>query len=258
MDAPEMSTGEPASSQDLSKVNVAVRDVHVKYELVSDRGMGLRQRLVTGAGPLRRDVHAVRGISLDVHDGDAIAVIGSNGSGKSTLLAAMAGVLPISDGEIWVRETPKLLGVGGTLMPTLSGRRNVHIGCLALGMSAEEAIDVAPSVIEFADIGDAIDRPLRTYSSGMRARLQFGIATSVRPKVLMVDEALAVGDRAFRRKCHLRIEAMLDSAGSLLLVSHSAADVTAMCRTAIWVDKGLIIDSGDVADVLAAYEKATN
>lgn len=246
--------GEPAP--DLSDVNVAVRDVHVKYELVSDRGMGLRQRLVTGSGPLRRDVHAVRGISFDVRDGDSLAVIGSNGSGKSTLLAAVAGVLPISDGEIWVRETPKLLGVGGTLMPTLSGRRNIHIGCLALGMSAEEAIDIAPSVIEFADIGDAIDRPLRTYSSGMRARLQFGIATSVTPRVLMVDEALAVGDAAFRRKCQAKIDTMLAAAGSLLLVSHSAADVLAMCTTALWVDKGLVVASGPVKDVLTAYEAA--
>ena len=235
------------------KLTLVAKDVHIEYELVADRRAGVRSRLATGAGPVKKVIHAVKGISFALHDGDAVAFIGSNGSGKSTLLAAFAGILPIASGEIWVREIPKLLGVGATLMADVSGRRNVQIGCLALGMGLDEVADRAQEIIDFADIGEAIDRPMRTYSSGMRARLHFAIATSVKPRILLIDEALAVGDQAFKKKCRDRIEELRDSAGALILVSHSAADVKDMCTRAVWIERGVIKDEGTAAEVLKRY-----
>lgn len=244
-----------APTHERGPVTLLARDVHVEYELVADRRAGLRSRLATGTQPVRQVVNAVKGISFELRDGDSVAFVGSNGSGKSTLLSAFAGIIPVASGEIWVREPPKLLGVGATLLSDVTGRRNVMIGCLALGMEPAEAEDKAQSIIDFADIGEAIDRPMRTYSSGMRARLHFAIATSVTPRILLIDEALAVGDRSFKMKCRDRIESLLDGAGSLILVSHSNADVRDLCTTAVWIDKGLAVDHGPVEEVLARYEK---
>lgn len=238
----------------MSELMMMARDVHIEYELASDRRAGLRARLTQGQEAERNVVHAVRGVSFELRDGEAVAFVGSNGSGKSTLLSACAGILPVASGDIWVREVPKLLGVGATLMPDISGRRNINIGCLALGLSPEEVEERTQSVIDFADIGEAIDRPMRTYSSGMRARLHFAIATSVSPRILLIDEALAVGDRKFKLKCRARIEELLDRAGSMILVSHSHADVRDLCTSAIWIDKGIIRDQGPVAEVLSRYE----
>jgi teichoic acid transport system ATP-binding protein len=245
-------TPQPAEDPRLALV---AKDVHIEYELVTDRRSGLRARIVSGEGPKTTVVHAVKGISFTLAEGDAVAFIGSNGSGKSTLLASFAGILPLASGEIWVREVPKLLGVGATLMPEISGRRNVNIGCLALGMTPEQVEETSQSVIDFADIGEAIDRPMRTYSSGMRARIQFAIATSVKPRILLIDEALAVGDQEFKNKCKRRIEDLRDSAGALVLVSHSPGDIRDMCKTAVWIDQGKIVDHGTVDEVLAHYSK---
>jgi teichoic acid transport system ATP-binding protein len=244
-----------ATTSSDARLALVAKDVHIDYELVTDRRSGLRSRMVKGEGPKATVVRAVRGISFTLAEGDSVAFIGSNGSGKSTLLSSFAGILPLAKGEIWVSQVPKLLGVGATLMPDISGRRNVNIGCLALGMTPEEVEETSQSVIDFADIGDAIDRPMRTYSSGMRARVQFAIATSVRPRILLIDEALAVGDQAFKDKCKRRIEELRDSAGALVLVSHSPGDIREMCSTAVWIDKGKIIDHGTVDEVLAHYSK---
>jgi teichoic acid transport system ATP-binding protein len=230
-----------------------VRDVHVDYEIYEDRRAAIRQRLVTRQGTGRSLVHALKGVSFDVAEGEAVGVIGSNGSGKSTLLAALAGLLTPTSGEILVAEEPKLLGVGATLLPAASGYRNIRLGCLALGMSRAEVDERIGEIVEFTELGEAIDRPLRTYSSGMRARLHFAIATSVRPRILLIDEALAVGDRVFRAKSHARIEELLDAAGTLLLVSHSLEEIKKQCNRAIWIEQGLLKADGPVEAVIEEY-----
>jgi teichoic acid transport system ATP-binding protein len=239
------------------KLTIRVRDLRVDYEVFEQRRAALRERLVTGKGSGRSLVRALRGVSFDAYEGDAIGVIGTNGSGKSTLLSTIAGLLTPSGGEVLVAEEPKLLGVGATLLPTASGLRNIRLGCLALGMSAQEVDERIDDIVDFTELGEAIDRPLRTYSSGMRARLHFAIATSVSPRILLIDEALAVGDRMFRKKSTERIEELLENAGTLMLVSHALSEVSRQCNRALWIEKGVLRADGVVEDVVGQYNAYT-
>lgn len=237
-------------------LSIRVREVHVEYELFEERRAALRQRFATRTGTGRRVVHAVKGVTFDVHEGEALGVIGSNGSGKSTLLLAIAGLLAPSEGEILVNDEPKLMGVGATLIPGASGFRNIRLGCLALGMTTDEIDERIEQLVEFTDLGEAIDRPLRTYSSGMRARLHFTIATSIRPRILLIDEALAVGDKEFRRRSSARIDEMLADAGTLILVSHGLPEIRARCSRVIWLEQGIIKMDGPTDVVLDEYADA--
>jgi teichoic acid transport system ATP-binding protein len=235
------------------KLTLRVRDLRVDYEIFSDRRAALRKRVVTRSGPGRSLVHALKGVSFDTYEGDAVGVIGSNGSGKSTLLAAVAGLLAPTAGEVLVADEPKLLGVGATLLPAASGYRNIRLGCLALGMSTDEVEDRIDEIIEFTELGDAINRPLRTYSSGMRARLHFAIATSVRPRILLIDEALGVGDRRFRKKAAERIREVLDRAGTLMFVSHGLGEIRRHCTRGLWIEQGVLRADGEIGDVVDQY-----
>jgi len=240
---------------ELRTLTIRVTDLVLDYEIYEDRRAALRQRLVTKTGSGRSFVNALKGVSFDAAEGDSIGVIGSNGSGKSTLLAAVAGLLPPTSGEILVAEEPKLLGVGATLMPAVTGYRNIRLGCMALGMVAGEVDEQIQSIVEFTDLGEAIYRPLRTYSSGMRARLHFAIATSVQPRILLIDEALSVGDKAFRAKSAARIEEIVSKAGTLMLVSHSMDEIERMCDRVLWIEQGELVADGPTDDVLAEYAK---
>ena len=238
--------------QDLS---IRVTDLHLDYEVFSDRRAALRDRIVKQEGTGRKVVRALRGVSLDIYQGEAVGVIGSNGSGKSTLLTALAGLLHPTSGEILVSEEPKLLGVGASLMPQSTGWTNIRIGCLALGMSNDEVEERLPEIAEFTRLGEALDRPLKTYSSGMRSRLHFAIATSVRPKILLIDEALSVGDFRFRKRSRQRVEEMLSEAGTFLLVSHSLNEIESQCPRVIWIEDGRLRADGPAAKVIARYER---
>ena len=240
----------PEGPRDLT---VRVRDLHVEYEIIAERRQALRQSFVERQRVQHVVVRAVRGVSFDLYEGDAVGVVGSNGSGKSTLLAAIGGLLPASSGEILVSDEPLLLGVGAALLPEAPGSRNVRLGLLALGLTPDEADDLAPEVVEFSELGEAIDRPLRTYSSGMRARLLFSITTAVRPRILLVDEALSVGDRRFRLKSRARMQEVLQNAGTLMLVSHSQREIRKVCNRCIWIEEGQLRADGPVDEVLEQY-----
>jgi teichoic acid transport system ATP-binding protein len=246
-----MTVAEPAVDAPLS---ISVRDVHIEYELVAERRAALRARFARSADTTRRVIHAVKGVSFDVREGEAVGIIGSNGSGKSTLLAAIAGLLAPSEGAILVNEEPKLMGVGATLIPASTGYRNIRLGCLALGMSADEIDERLEEIAAFTELGEALDRPLRTYSSGMRARLHFAIATSVSPRVLLIDEALSVGDKQFREKSSARITALLRGAGTLILVSHSLPEIRNHCSRVVWLEQGVIKMDGPIDDVIEAFQ----
>jgi teichoic acid transport system ATP-binding protein len=249
-------TAEMAVATAVPKLTIRVRDLVLDYEVFEDRRAALRQRIVTKQGTGRSFVHALKGISFDAAEGDAIGVVGPNGSGKSTLLAALAGLIAPTSGEVLVAEEPKLLGVGATLIAAATGYRNIRLGCLALGMSKGEVNDKIDEIVEFTDIGEAINRPLRTYSSGMRARLHFAIATSVKPRILLIDEALSVGDKSFRAKSAARIEEIVAHAGTLMLVSHSMDEVARLCSRALWIENGELVADGPVDEVLDAYGKS--
>lgn len=241
---------------------VILRDVHVDYHVGGRHRPSLLDVFARGrdGGDPRvrsgRVIHAVQGISLVARRGESIGFIGRNGSGKSTTLKALSGLLPASRGEVYASSQPVLLGVGAAMVNSLSGRRNVELGCLALGMDRDEVAQRVDEIAEFADLGEFIDLPMRTYSSGMRARLLFSIATSIQPEILLVDEALAVGDQAFRRKSRRRIRGLLNEAGTVFMVSHSLGRMKNDCSRIVWIDKGRVMMDGDPDEVIGAYRRA--
>lgn len=235
-------------------VVVRVRDVHVVYRVYEDRRLNLSTRLARRQLRRRsRRVHAVRGVSFTLRQGDSLGIVGHNGSGKSTLLAALTGLLPIESGTIAVRSRPTLLGVNAALRPQLSGRRNIELGLLAMGLSRAEVADLAEPIIDFAGLGEFIDMPMQAYSSGMRARLAFSIATSRTPDILLIDEALAVGDEEFRQRSAERIAQIRRNSGAVVLVSHNPREVRATCNRVIWMDHGVVRDDGPPSRVVDAY-----
>ncbi|MEM9035813.1 MAG: ABC transporter ATP-binding protein [Actinomycetota bacterium] len=233
---------------------MTLRDVHVAYRVYEDRQAGLKELVAQGRiSREHRRIHAVKGVSLDVFEGETLGIVGGNGSGKSTLLAAMTGLLPLESGSIAVRSRPRLLGVSAVLRPSLSGRRNIVIGGLALGLRLSEVERRMDDIVEFAGLTDAIDLPMRTYSSGMRARLNFAIATSTVPDILLIDEALAVGDEEFRTRSEERIDEIRARAGSVVLVSHNLREIEQSCDRAVWLDHGVLRREGDPSEVVEAY-----
>jgi teichoic acid transport system ATP-binding protein len=242
---------------------VIVDDLHVTYKVhgtQGDRGntaTALSRVLLRKRSPRVREVRAVRGVSFVAHRGEAIGLIGVNGSGKSTLLLAIAGLLPPSRGKVYTQGQPVLLGVNAALMNDLTGERNVVLGCLAAGMSRNDVREKYDDIVAFSgvnDNGDFISLPMRTYSSGMSARLRFAIAAARTHDVLLIDEALATGDAAFRRRSENRIRALREEAGTVFLVSHSLGVVRETCARTIWLDKGRVVADGDTAAVVNAYE----
>lgn len=203
-----------------------------------------------------REIHAVRGVSFRLGEGESLGVVGSNGSGKSTLLSALTGLLPVESGSIRVRARPTLLGVNAVLRPALSGRRNIVIGGLAMGMSKREIEAKSDEIVQFAELEDFVDLPMRTYSSGMRARLTFSIATARTPEILLIDEALAVGDARFRAKSAERIEKIRAEAGAVVLVSHDFGEIERTCDRALWLERGELRADGPAEDVVASYRSS--
>lgn len=215
------------------------------------------KRLLTARSPGIgiREVHAVRDVSFVARRGESIGVIGRNGSGKSTLLRSIAGLVPPNGGRIWLSGRASLLGVGAVLLPKLSGRRNVEIGCQALGLGRAEIREVMPQIIDFADIGDFIDLPMSTYSSGMAARLRFAISTAVVPDILVVDEALATGDAQFKARAKERIEQIREQAGTVFMVSHNRSTIEETCNRVMWMDGGRLLADGDIGPVYGLYNR---
>lgn len=253
---------------------LVVDDLHIVYRVI-----GGKARQIAGAPNVREgqapkrslfkrllsstsrhvgavsEVHAVRGISFVAHHGEAIGIVGINGSGKSTLLRAITGLIPPHEGGVYVAGDPALLGVNAALMPQLSGERNIWIGGLALGLTPKQVEERFDEVVEFADIGDFVYMPMKTYSSGMGARLRFAISSAATPDILMIDEALATGDAAFKARSRARIEEVRKNAGTIFLVSHSTSTVEAMCTRVLWVHQGQLVMDGSTEEVLAAYRR---
>jgi teichoic acid transport system ATP-binding protein len=245
---------------------VVVDDLHVTYRVYGGGGaasspVAALRRLLTGTrAPTIREVHAVKGVSFAAYEGEAIGIIGSNGSGKSTLLRAIAGLLPPSRGAVYTQGQPSLLGVNAALLNDVSGERNAMLGCLAMGMTRAEARRLVPEIIEYSGInerGDFASLPMRTYSSGMAARLRFAIASVKSHEVLLVDEALATGDAKFRARSEERIRKMREAAGTVFLVSHQTSTVRDTCARSIWLESGVIRMDGPTGEVIEAYERFT-
>jgi teichoic acid transport system ATP-binding protein len=249
----DVSLDGPAAGDDAT---VLVRELQVTYRVYEDRRPQLRQILANRfRRPSYREIKAVRGIDLVARRGESIGLIGHNGSGKSTLLQAMAGLLPPTHGDVYASSQPMLLGVSAALRPGASGRRNIELGGLALGLTPEEVNERIDDVIAFTGLEEFIDLPIRTYSSGMRARLHFAIATSIEPEILLIDEALSVGDEDFRERSKERIGELLEEAGTVFVVSHSLSTITELCDRCLWMHGGKLRMDGEPDEVVKAYRK---
>jgi teichoic acid transport system ATP-binding protein len=237
--------------------SIVVDDLHVTYRVYEDVRPTLRRFVSNRFRPRPHvEVRALRGVSFTAMPGEAIGIIGRNGSGKSTLMASLAGLLPPQQGAVYAASKPVLLAVGAALQGELSGRRNILIGASALGIPRSQIVAQMDDIIEFTGLRDAIDRPLKTYSSGMASRLQFGIASAVKPDILLIDEALATGDAEFARRSKGRIEEVIAGAGTVFIVSHSNATISALTTRAIWIDAGVICFDGPTDEALRHYAEA--
>ncbi|MEU6576646.1 ABC transporter ATP-binding protein [Streptomyces sp. NPDC046805] len=260
--SPERNTGERVPTVVADELHIVYR-VHGAKTGKGSATAALSRILKRGSDDAKsgvRKVHAVRGVSFVAYRGEAIGLIGSNGSGKSTLLRAIAGLLPAESGKVYTDGQPSLLGVNAALMNDLTGERNVVLGGLAMGMSREEIKDRYQEIVDFSGInekGDFITLPMRTYSSGMAARLRFSIAAAKDHDVLMIDEALATGDRKFQKRSEERIRELRKEAGTVFLVSHNNKSIRDTCNRVLWLERGELRMDGPTEEVLKEYEKFT-
>jgi ABC-2 type transport system ATP-binding protein len=249
MGAPRGGPGLPGPAVCLERVSMQFRVPHERMRSLKEYTIRALQNRVTYEERL-----AVRDVSLEVRRGEALGLIGANGAGKSTLLKLIARVLRPSAGRVrvWGRVAP-LLDYGAGFHPDLTGRENVYLNGTLLGLSHRTLDASYERIVDFAAVRDLIDAPLRTYSSGMIARLGFAIATEQRPDILLMDEVLAVGDHAFQTKCTERFNAFRAGGTSIVLVSHDTRLVAETCQRVAWIDQGELRRIGPAAEVIAAY-----
>tara|TARA_R110002072_G_scaffold269868_3_gene429504 strand:+ start:48463 stop:49677 length:1215 start_codon:yes stop_codon:yes gene_type:complete len=209
--------------------------------------------------PRHRNFHVLQDISFNVLEGKSLGIIGDNGAGKSTLMKLLVGTVEPTAGSIDIRgQVAALLELGAGFHPEFSGRRNIHLNASLLGVPDHDIDAMENDIIEFSELRDFIDQPVKTYSSGMYVRLAFSIATMVRPDVLVIDEALSVGDIAFQKKCVQRMKQFREQNKTMVFCSHSMYHVQELCDTAIWLEKGRIREIGKSEEIVAHYEDYCN
>jgi ABC-2 type transport system ATP-binding protein len=248
--APEASEPHPA---------IVTENLGVEYNLRFNRKRTVRESIANVL--LRRPpvrFWALRHVSLRVPHGESLGIIGPNGAGKSTLLQVLAGIMRPSEGTVEIRGAVSgLLTLGAGFDQELSGRENILLGGAFLGLDDKVTRELLPGIVAFADLGDFIEAPIKTYSSGMRARLGFAIATAVDPDILLLDEVLATGDATFREKSKGRVIQLVQQAKAVVLVTHDMNWVTEYCNRAVLIEKGNIVIEGDPEDVVAVYRQHT-
>ena len=250
---PNTSTNEFNPDTAISLENVAIR-----YRLPSDSIKTFKEymiRLVQGRIE-HKEFWALKNIDLEVRQGEIFGILGRNGAGKSILLKVISKVLIPIEGRVWINGyISPLLQLGAGFHPELTGRENVYLNATLLGHSRSEIDEKLDEIIAFAEIGDFIEAPLRTYSSGMNARLGFAVASAWQPDILILDEVLSVGDAAFQDKCFERMTAFRDSGATVLMVAHNITQIRELCQRAMWLDHGEIQFTGSVEDVCDAYHQ---
>ncbi len=235
---------------------VVVRNLGKCYEIYSRPLDRLKQTLYRGRRRFFREFWALRGVSFEVQRGEAVGIIGRNGSGKSTLLQMIAGTLRPTEGQVEVRgRVHALLELGSGFNPDFTGRENVYLNGAVLGLSTGEIDERFDAIAGFADIGDFLDQPIKTYSSGMVVRLAFAVQVQLEPDILIIDEALSVGDAAFQIKCFNRMRQLSDQGVSIVLVTHDNQTVRSFCHRGIWLERGRKELEGDTLSVTSAYTR---
>jgi len=231
---------------------ITVHNLSKRYKLYSSPGSKIVEA-ITGHG--RHILHqALDGIDFSVPRGQTVGIVGRNGSGKSTLLRILAGIIDPTAGSFEIQgSVASLLDLGGGFVPGLKGTDNIMLNGRLLGLSKKEVIERTSSILDFAELGEFANQPVRTYSAGMLLRLGFAIAQSLNPNVLLIDEVFAVGDAAFQRKCLARIEDFRARGATVLLVTHSLADLGGMAHRVIHIDRGHIVREGPTEEIIQAY-----
>ena len=239
-----------------NEVAVSVRNLGLTYTTAIDRRPTLKARLKSLGGKQTRTIRALDDVNLDIEYGQVLGVIGTNGAGKSSLMRVIAGILPPSQGRVEVYgSVSTLLALGVGFNPAMSGRDNVLLGGLAAGMSRDEIEQHFDEIADFSELGEAIDSPMRSYSSGMYARLAFSVAATVRPDILIVDEALSTGDAKFKEKSLNRIKELRSEDRALILVSHAMRTLRETCNDIAWLHKGKLVQRGEPNTVIDAYQE---
>ncbi|TDK62178.1 teichoic acids export ABC transporter ATP-binding subunit TagH [Bacillus salipaludis] len=220
------------------------------YKKTSDKLLDLV--LPKGYG---EDFYALQNISFEAEEGDVIGIIGVNGAGKSTISNLISGVVPPSSGSIKINGEAALISIGAGFNNQLTGRENIELKCLMLGFSKKDIQTLIPEIIEFADIGPFIDQPVKKYSSGMKSRLGFAISVNINPDILVIDEALSVGDKTFTQKCLDKMNSFKEMGKTIFFISHSIGQVKEFCQKALWLEAGEIRAYGTIEEIIPQYEK---
>jgi ABC-2 type transport system ATP-binding protein len=243
----------------LEETVILVQDVGMKFNLSPEKIDNFKEYVIKF---LKRELRfhefwAIKNISFEVEKGDKLGIIGLNGAGKSTLLRVIAGVMKPTEGNMEIKgKIVPLFALGAGFNQDYTGRENIFLKGALLGYSRRFLEEKYDEIVEFSELGDFIDVPLKNYSSGMKSRLAFSIATMVEPEILILDEVLAVGDAKFRQKSQARMQSLLNKDTTVLFVSHSLGQVKKLCNKAIWLEKGKIVAQGPVGEVCDGYEKS--
>ncbi len=238
------------------RYRIRVQDVSVTYRTSFEKAPTLKSTLLRLGRRERviREIEALRNVSFSVPHGKVMGVVGANGAGKSTLMRTVAGILPPTSGRVEVHgRVSTLLSLGVGFNRKLTGRQNVVLGGLAAGLTRAELAEKYDEIVDFAELEDFMDMPMRTYSSGMYGRLAFAVAVTMHPDILIIDEALSVGDARFRRKSFERMRQLCGEDRTILLVSHALGSIEKLCDEAIWLDKGRIQMWDEPHAVVEAY-----
>jgi len=239
-------------------LSIRVDNVSVTYRTSFEKAPTLRStmlRLGRREGVIR-EIEALRGVSFQIPHGTVLGVVGANGAGKSTLVRTVAGILPPTDGRVEVRgRVSTLLALGVGFSKDLSGRENVVLGGLAAGLTRDQLAEKYDEIVEFAELGDFMDLPMRTYSSGMYGRLAFSVAVNMDPDILLIDEALSVGDARFRKKSFEKMRELCGQARTIVLVSHSMGSISELGDQAIWMHRGEMRMWDEPEAVIDAYTR---
>lgn len=234
---------------------IDVRDLRISYRTVNK--ISIRKSLFSLKKSEVEVFEAVRGVSFSVKEGEIVGIVGKNGSGKSTLLRSLAGVFSPDTGSIDIHgHTISLLSIGVGFQKKLTGIENIYLSGMLLGFKRREVESKVKEIIEFSDLGDFIDKPVKTYSSGMYSKLAFSITAIMKTDIILIDEVLSVGDIKFKKKSYAKMQELIsDRKRTVLIVSHSNDQIRELCDRVIWLHDGEIRDAGDTEEVLEKYEE---
>ena len=242
--------------KEMDEYAIRIKDLYKDFKLNSDKPMTLKEKLVFWGKNKTQKAHILKDIDLDIKKGETVALIGTNGSGKSTLLKLMTKIIYPTKGNIKVNgKLTSLLELGAGFHPDFSGRENIYFNASIFGLTKAEIDKRLDGIIEFSELREFIDNPIRTYSSGMYMRLAFAVAINVDADILLIDEVLAVGDQHFQEKCLNKMKELKAQGKTMVFVSHSMSSVKFLCDRSIWLNEGVIRADGKTEDVIKEYLK---